>query len=388
MALELQLLLTAESVLAQRGNGESLTVPVWNWSESEDFENRSPRERIVIHPDRWMSLCSTLALVFVIGCHRAEPPQFALSEGAKDLSAELQQAVKDELAKQTGTFLKPKMLVLSGDSHPDLVRGQAVYQERCVQCHGVSGDGNGPSAKYMYPRPRDYRKGIFKFASTPYGYRPLRDDILRTVRQGIRGTSMPGFTLLPESDLQSVVDYVLMLGRRGELETQIIDMADSDSAVNSEEVQSDLIPAVLTRWSEAEAAEVLPASPQPRFTYEFVERGKKAFLTKGCSKCHGEDGRGQTADNRGADAWGHQTRAADLTSGMLHGGNRPLDIYRRIFNGINGTPMPSFANALKSEPETVWDLVAYVLSLTDKRRRGDIPTPGAIKPYVPVVPAK
>ena len=337
----------------------------------------------MIHPERWMFLCGALALIVTIGCHRPEPPQFVLSGGAKDLSAELQQAVKAELVKQTGSFLKPKLLQSAGEIPVDLARGQAVYQQRCVQCHGVSGDGNGPSAKFMYPRPRDYRKGIFKFASTPYGYRPLREDLLRTVKQGIRGTSMPEFNLIPAADLNAVVDYVIMLSRRGELETQVIDMADSDSAVNSDEVKSDLIPVVLNRWLEAEVAEVLPASPQPRFDAEFVERGKKAFLSKGCSKCHGEDGRGQTADNRGEDVWGHQTRAADLTSGMLHGGNRPLDIYRRIFNGINGTPMPSFANSLKSEPETVWDLVAYVLSLTDKRRRGDIPTPGAIKPYVP-----
>jgi mono/diheme cytochrome c family protein len=195
---------------------------------------------------------------------------------------------------------------------------------------------------------------------------------------------MPNFNLLPESDLQAVVDYVLTLTRRGELERQIIDMADSDEAINSDEVQSDLIPVVLSKWTQAESAEVLPASPQPRFNQEYAERGKKAFMTKGCSKCHGEDGRGQTADNRGADAWGYQTRAADLTSGMLHGGNRPLDIYRRVYNGINGTPMPGFASALKDEPETVWDLVAYVLTLTDKRRQGEIPHPGAIKPYVPV----
>ena len=350
---------------------------------AEEFCDQSPWENNVIHPDRWMSLCGFLALATVIGCHRAEPPQFVLSEGAKDLSSELQQSVKDELVKQSGSFLKPKMLASAGDHHPDLARGQAVYQERCVQCHGVTGDGNGTAAKYMYPRPRDYRKGIFKFASTPYGYRPLREDLLRTVRQGVRGTSMPEFRLLPDADIESVVDYVITLARRGELETQVIDMADSDSAINSDEVKSELIPVVLNRWLEAEASEVLPASPQPRFTPEFVERGKKAFLTKGCSKCHGEDGRGQTADNRGADIWGHQTRAADLTSSMLHGGNRPLDIYRRIFNGINGTPMPSFANSLKSEPETVWDLVAYVMSLTDKRRHGEIPAPGAIKPYVP-----
>ncbi|MFO0916817.1 MAG: cytochrome c [Planctomycetaceae bacterium] len=110
----------------------------------------------------------------------------------------------------------------------------------------------------------------------------------------------------------------------------------------------------------------------------------RRFSAKRCSKCHGEDGRGQTADNRGADAWGFQTRAADLTSGMLHGGNRPIDIYRRIHNGINGTPMPSFANALKSEPDTIWDLVAYVLLVSNERRSGNIPRPGLLRPYVAV----
>lgn len=332
---------------------------------------------------QWLvALSSALCLVVVMGCHRSDPPAFASSEAASSLKEDLQQAVQVELAKQVGTFLTPKLLTVPGESHHDLMRGQAVYQKRCAQCHGVSGDGNGPSAKYMYPRPRDYRKGIFKFTSTPYGSRPLREDLLRTVRQGIRGTSMPGFNLLPDQEQQAVVDYVLTLTRRGELELQIIDMADADEAVNSDEVSSELIPAVLNRWTEAEASEVFPASPQPRMTSEHVERGRLMFLSKGCSKCHGEDGRGQTVDNRGADAWGHQTRAADLTSGMLHGGNRPIDIYRRIFNGINGTPMPGFANALKNEPEAIWDLVSYVLSLTNKRRAGEIPPPGAVKPYV------
>ena len=333
----------------------------------------------------WKKWLATFTLVGIAGCHRAEPPQFVLSDAAKSLSTELQQAVQVELVKQTGGFLNPKLLQEPGETHRDLLRGQAVYQERCEQCHGVSGDGKGSSSEYMYPRPRDYRKGIFKFTSTPYGYRPLREDLVRTVRQGIRGTSMPGFSLLPESDQQAVVDYVLTLSRRGELESQLIEMADADEAISAEEVQSESIPQIMNRWSLSEAAEVLPATPQPRFTGEHVARGKTAFLTKGCSKCHGDDGRGQTAENRGADAWGHQTRAADLTSGMLHGGNRPLDIYRRIYQGINGTPMPGFANALKDDPETAWDLVAYVLSVTNRRRQGEVPVPGAIKPYVPVV---
>lgn len=331
----------------------------------------------------WGSLCF---LVPVSGCHHAEPPQFAADSAGKELSTDLQLAVQTELVKRTGSFLKPKLLASEGERHFDLARGQDVYQERCVQCHGVSGDGNGSSGKILYPRPRDYRKGIFKFASTPYGFRPLREDLLRTVRQGIRGTSMPGFHLLPEQDIQCVVDYVLVLTRRGELEQQLIIQAESEEAIDEAIVSDDLIPTVLTRWSVAEAAEVSPITPQPRFTPEHVIRGKTAFLSKGCSKCHGDDGRGLTADNLKGDLkdiWGNPTRAADLTSGMLRGGNRPVDIYRRIYNGINGTPMPSFSNALKEEPNTIWDLVAYVLSVSNKRREGEIPHPGPFKPYVP-----
>lgn len=326
--------------------------------------------------------CLTLSFLMASsGCRRSETPVFVAND-MKELKPELQKAVQAELVKQTGGFLNPKLLIESGETHADLRRGQAVYQQRCVQCHGVSGDGAGPSAHYMYPRPRDYRKGIFKFTSTPYGVRPLREDLLRTVRQGIRGTSMPGFALLHEQDLQAVVDYVILLSRRGELEQQLIGLADAEDAVDEEIVKTELIPTVLLRWSEAAAMEVLPTTPQPRFTLDHVERGKQAFQAKGCTKCHGVDGRGQTKENRGTDAWGHQTRAADLTSGMLHGGNRPQDIYRRIYSGINGTPMPSFANALKEEPDTVWDLVAYVLSVSNRRRQGEIPLPGPINPYV------
>ena len=330
----------------------------------------------------WRLPSLLLLLTCITGCQGSEVPRFVASQEATKLKGDLQSAVEAELVKQTGRYLNPKLLLEAGETHPDLLRGQAIYQQRCVQCHGVSGDGSGPSAKYMYPRPRDYRKGMFKFSSTPYGYRPLREDLVRTVRQGIRGTSMPGFSLLPEQDQQAVVDYVLMLARRGELEEQLVSLADAEDTIEADVVQDELIPMVLNRWTESIAAEMLPLTSQPRFTSEHVERGRQAFLTKGCSKCHGEDGRGQTKDNRGTDAWGFPTRAADLTSGMLHGGNRPADIYRRIYGGINGTPMPGFAIALKEQPETIWDLVAYVTSVSNRRRNGDVPAPGPINPYV------
>lgn len=324
-------------------------------------------------------VCLTLTAT---GCQRAEELTFSTSEAVQELPDPLRKAVEYQLHEHTGTYRRPKMLGDPDMSLEHLKHGQAVYQRRCAQCHGVNGDGLGPAAAAMYPRPRDYRRGIFKFTSTPYGSKPLRADLVRTIKRGVRGTSMPSFRLLPPKDIDAVVDYVLMLTHRGEFEEQLAYAAEVDEEVDPDYVP-DMIDTVLGSWERAARQEVRPLTPQPAFTAENVIAGKQAFLSQGCSKCHGEDGRGQTRDNIGKDTWGHTTRAADLTSGMLHGGTEPFDIYRRIYSGINGTPMPSFASAFRENPDTIWDLVAYVLYVSNRRRAGELPPPGFAKPYVP-----
>ena len=137
-----------------------------------------------------------------------------------------------------------------------------------------------------------------------------------------------------------------------------------------------MIDGILAKWEQARGRVVYPMTPMPEFTPVIVEEGHKAFLTVGCAKCHGDDGRGQMATNVGVDSWGNPTKAADLTSGMLHGGTDPLDIYRHIYAGINGTPMPSFHDSLSEKPERVWHLVGYVLSVVDTRRDGKVPGSG------------
>jgi mono/diheme cytochrome c family protein len=333
-----------------------------------------------------------LALVWVwthfTGCERRVEQTYVLSAQSQTLSAELQTDVRAELDRRCGNHTSPKLLGGPDVSVKQLLRGQTLYETHCAQCHGVSGDGAGPHAAAMYPRPRDYRKGVFKFTSTTYGSKPLRADLLRTLQRGIRGTSMPAFSLLAEDELNAIVDYVLTLTHRGELEEQIFYAAEFDGEVNSETVETDAIPLVVDRWKGARNDVILPRTPEPEFTNEHVQRGKELFLaeTTGCKKCHGDDGRGQTPDNlRGdlKDAWGHVTRAADLTSGMLRGGQEPLDIYRRIYGGINGTPMPGFANSFADKPEAMWDLVAYVQYVSSRRRAGETPPPGPISPYIP-----
>jgi len=108
-------------------------------------------------------------LATTLGCQRSVPVQFVSSEPVEQLEPELQETVRAELHHFCGTPTSPKLLGGTAAEQEDLQLGRQVYEKRCLACHGVSGDGAGPAAEYLTPRPRDYRRGIFKFTSTPYG---------------------------------------------------------------------------------------------------------------------------------------------------------------------------------------------------------------------------
>lgn len=64
------------------------------------------------------------------------------------------------------------------------------------------------------------------------------------------------------------------------------------------------------------------------------------------------------------DAWGSMVGVNDLNLGIFRGGDAPADVYRRVFVGINGTPMPSYEKLLTEDQ--VWDLVNFMFSLRPK----------------------
>src|SRR6478752_1396543 len=164
----------------------------------------------------WASLVP-LCLSLLLGCAPAEPPRFTASsdvnaltaasetEQDKSLMRGLQEDIASQLSKVCGTPLAPKALPGAGLSDERLVQGAEVFARRCQPCHGTNGDGAGPVAQYLKPLPRDYTKGIFKFVSTPLGSRPRRSDLVRTLRRGVTGTSMPSFADLPPDDMEAVV---------------------------------------------------------------------------------------------------------------------------------------------------------------------------------------
>ena len=338
-----------------------------------------------------LSIVLAVILASFAGCTQQPEAVFSLSETVKQLPQGHQDQIQAILTRHFGTPSNPRVLVPGegdedsgegaaedGESafpvidrfEPDALKlGAAVYNRRCALCHGVSGDGNGTAAQYLNPKPRDYRRGIYKFTSTPYGAKPRRQDLIRTIRRGAKGTSMPAFRWLPDDELQAVVDYVILLSYRGELEGSLA--YEAEDYEEDEELDPELIPDLLSvidsRWTQAAGQIVLPVTTPIPMTDESVQLGQQAFLSKGCSKCHGADGRGHTQDNVGQDSWGNTVKAADLTSGMLHGGRRSIDVYRRIYSGINGTPMPSFATQFAQDPETIWHLAHFVLAVAEGR---------------------
>src|SRR5262245_40464930 len=127
---------------------------------------------------------------------------------------------------------------------------RGLYREHCAHCHGITGDGVGPTAAFLNPYPRDYRKGQFKFKSTPVGQKPTQDDLKKIVLDGIPGTAMPSFKLLPNLEVEALVEYVKYLSIRGEVErgllaatgnlpdenARLIDLTGKDKAAEKEQI--------------------------------------------------------------------------------------------------------------------------------------------------------
>ncbi len=98
-----------------------------------------------------------------------------------------------------------------------------------------------------------------------------------------------------------------------------------------------------------------------------------------CAECHGKLARGDGPNTEKYwpipnsqperkyevpglhDEWGFPQSPRNLTRGIYRGGRRPIDIFRRVHEGIPGTQMAGFATVLTHEE--IWDVVNYVLSV-------------------------
>jgi cytochrome c oxidase cbb3-type subunit 2 len=249
---------------------------------------------------------ASLGVAAVVGCGRA-PTQRSNGTASPSASAPLDPNVVKARAEQ----------------------GEKLFVAWCGGCHGDHGRGDGPAAAVLVPKPRNFVTDKFKIRSTPGGKPPRRDDILATVTRGLPGTPMPSFAFLTEDERNLIVDHVWRL-------------------------------AGLDKKPEAPP---IAAGTEPASTRESVARGKDLYAKLGCANCHGVEGRGDGPSSKDLhDDKGQPLPARDYTKGLYLGGDTAAAIRTRFLTGMDGTPMPSFADTLPNEADA-WDLAHFILSL-------------------------
>jgi mono/diheme cytochrome c family protein len=287
-----------------------------------------------------------LAVVAAVGCDHAEPAfRMNMVEAiSNDTGTDYQQEIADVLGAMFGTPDEPYALPETGldQVRLELAAGAAwsdkagsnhgLYRRHCVHCHGITGDGRGPTARFLNPYPRDYRPAIYKFKSTFFSAKPTDDDLRRVLVNGVPGTAMPSFALLPGSEVESLLEYVKYLSFRGQMVTELIryvydelgeEEAEDENGelildeegepvmsripLNPEddaeqrEVILDILADIVEGWDAVNDEIIVPEEEQipadgrsPEAVAESVVKGRELFYgtRANCVKCHGPTGLG------------------------------------------------------------------------------------------------
>jgi len=245
------------------------------------------------------------------------------------------------------------------ESHIGNLTGHArdaapTYRRYCVGCHGPLGDGNGENFPWVDPKPRDFQLGVFKCRSTPTGTLPIDQDLFDAITRGFDRSVMPPWNTFTKQERADLVAWVKHFS---------------------------------PRWANEKPGTPITIPPEPELTAERIKAGREVFSRVQCWKCHGVQGmaNGPSASTL-QDDLGRPIAPFNFTDGSRPKcGNTDQDIYRIFMTGLDGTPMPSFADNIK--PDEAWDLVFYLRTFMDQpSKEKEMAKQLALKPVDPNAP--
>lgn len=196
--------------------------------------------------------------------------------------------------------------------------GAAMYKELCSRCHGEKGDGQGVTAYYLDPAPRDLTKASFFNSKPP-------DRFPHSLADGVPGTSMPAWShVLSEAQIQIVLDYVktTFVKEKGNAFKERKGIPDKN----------------------------------PPATKESIARGEANYL-KRCTGCHG-----LKADGKGPNSLDISPRPRNLRNSAFIDHLNDHRALNSILYGVTGTAMPSWIDYGLSVQDAS-DLLNYIRSL-------------------------
>lgn len=217
---------------------------------------------------------------------------------------------------------------------PSLEKGKQVYLEKCAFCHGEKGKGDGPSADYSMPQPRNLTKGHIKLRSTSFGKIPTDEDLFNAITKGMRGTTMPGWKHLPENDRKSLVIFIKSLSKK------------------------------FKKFKKrGKSHKIVKVGKPPALSPKSLAQGKELFLAN-CSGCHGVEGRGDgVTTQRIIDYSSNAIWPRNLTQPWtFRRGSSREEIFKTLRTGLSTTAMPKFSPRVFSDAQ-IWDMAYYVSTL-------------------------
>jgi len=253
--------------------------------------------------------------------------------------------------------------------------GNELYQLRCFVCHGEKGMGDGYAAERLYPKPRDFSLGLYKYKTSP-GTIPVRDDdLFNTIKFGLPGTAMPGWAkIMTDEQIKSLIPIIKGFDTSATFAPE--EAEDEDFDDDGRYIKADF----------QSFTEIEPLQGQVAYSEESVAKGKAAF--KVCKECHGEAGRGNiTSGKKLADDWGFRLWPRDLNKPWTWRATERVEaqdatqikdqiiknIYTRLSIGIPGTPMPAHRAEGEGNEDPVsledrWHIANYVYSLREQEQ--------------------
>lgn len=115
-------------------------------------------------------------------------------------------AFVQDIPLQTPAVLPPVDVRKAGVATDSLVaRGRDLFRGNCVACHGETGQGDGPSAATLNPKPRNFHS----LSSWTNGSKVSQ--IYKTLEEGIVKNGMTSYGYLPPLDRFALAHYVRSL---------------------------------------------------------------------------------------------------------------------------------------------------------------------------------
>jgi mono/diheme cytochrome c family protein/cbb3-type cytochrome oxidase subunit 1 len=197
-------------------------------------------------------------------------------------------------------------------------RGADVFAHNCSGCHGSEGEGDGPAAAHLLPKPRTLATAFFSPAA-------LND----VFSKGRTGSAMPSWRDLPPDDLRAVATFVRSLGPAPDLDINAVDDAGFPPPGKGQPVHQSSV-----GLSESEAKKA------------------RGLYQLNCQTCHGPEGEGNPI--------AASTVPPAPTSFRRI---RPTEAYAidAITNGVPGTAMTPWRENLSEEDRLL--LARYLRSL-------------------------